>query len=279
MQQAAFAAGVPVPRPYWLADGRRRARRGLRDGARRGRDACRGACCATMRYAAARAAMIGAARRDPGARARHRPAPPRPRRSSPRRRRASRRHWRSSTATKQIFRGIAPEPHPVFELAFRWLRQRLPDAAAPHARARRLPHRQRRSSDRKAARDPRLGAVAHRRSCRGSGLAVRARLALRQRRSCRSAASATARRCSPPTATPAARRSASTACDSGRCSATSSGRSSASSQAKTHLDGLVKSVELASLAAADGGDRVGVAGADSGVLRHRWTPMATDGHR
>lgn len=27
---------------------------------------------------------------------------------------------------EQIFRGIAPEPHPVFELAFRWLRGRLP---------------------------------------------------------------------------------------------------------------------------------------------------------
>ena len=30
---------------------------------------------------------------------------------------------------EQIFRGIAPEPHPVFELAFRWLRARLPPAA------------------------------------------------------------------------------------------------------------------------------------------------------
>ena len=55
-------------------------------------------------------------------------------------------------------------------------------AAPPRAGARRLPRGQRDVRRERRARDPRLGARAPGRSGRGSGLAVRARLALRQRR-------------------------------------------------------------------------------------------------
>jgi aminoglycoside phosphotransferase (APT) family kinase protein len=127
VQQAAYAAGVPVPRPYWLADddgelgapsyvmarveGETLARRLLRDDA----------------YAPARAAMTGQlgeilagihaidlAAHDLGFLAAPQPG------ESP--------ALAEIDRYEQIYRGIAPEPHPVFELAFRWLRQRLPDA-------------------------------------------------------------------------------------------------------------------------------------------------------
>jgi aminoglycoside phosphotransferase (APT) family kinase protein len=41
---------------------------------------------------------------------------------------------------EQIFRFIAPEPHPAFELAIRWLRQRLPLGGEPRAGKRVLVH-------------------------------------------------------------------------------------------------------------------------------------------
>ncbi|MDX2167146.1 MAG: phosphotransferase family protein [Deltaproteobacteria bacterium] len=126
VQQLAYAAGVPVPRPYWLADdaealgapsylmarveGETLARRLLRD----------------AEFAPARAAMTGqlgailarihaldaAAPELTGL-----PAPP-PGESPA---------LAELDRYEQIFRGIAPEPHPAFELAFRWLRARLPD--------------------------------------------------------------------------------------------------------------------------------------------------------
>lgn len=123
IQQAAFAAGVPVPRPYWLAEddtelgapayvmarveGETLARRLLRDEA----------------YAGARAAMTGQLGAilarihavDPtGLEGLAAPAAG----DSP--------ALAELERYEQIYRGIAPEPHPVFELAFRWLRQRLP---------------------------------------------------------------------------------------------------------------------------------------------------------
>jgi aminoglycoside phosphotransferase (APT) family kinase protein len=125
VQQAAYAAGIPVPRPHWLAadagalgapaylmarvDGETLPRRLLRD----------------ETYASARTAMTaqlgeilaGIHRIDV---ARHAldflPAPP-PGESPA---------LAELDRYEQIFRGIAPEPHPAFELAFRWLRQRLP---------------------------------------------------------------------------------------------------------------------------------------------------------
>ena len=159
VQQAAYAEGVPVPRPYWLGvddgldriaelgalaerlgperldglltelaglaadagelgapsylmarvDGETLPRRLLRDDA----------------YATARVVMTaqlgeilaGIHRIDL---ARHAldflPAPPAGESPAP----------AELVRYEQIFRGIAPEPHPAFELAFRWLRQRLP---------------------------------------------------------------------------------------------------------------------------------------------------------
>jgi aminoglycoside phosphotransferase (APT) family kinase protein len=125
VQRAAHAAGVPVPRPYWLAvdagalgapaylmervEGETLARRLLRDDA----------------YAPARAVMV-AELGDILARI-HRidvprhgldflAAPP-PGESAAR---------AELERYEQLFRGIAPQPHPAFELAFRWLRRRLP---------------------------------------------------------------------------------------------------------------------------------------------------------
>jgi aminoglycoside phosphotransferase (APT) family kinase protein len=125
VQQAAYAEGVPVPRPYWLAadaaelgapsylmarvDGETLPRRLLRDDA----------------YKTARSVMTaqlgeilaGIHRIDV---ARHAldflPAPPAG--ESP--------ALAELDRYEQIFRGVAPEPHPAFELAFRWLRRRLP---------------------------------------------------------------------------------------------------------------------------------------------------------
>ena len=247
VQQAAFAAGVPVPRPYWLADGRRRrSARRPSHGARRGRDA--GAPPAARRRVRRRARVDD--------------------------RRSSARSWRASTAStsprhgldflaappagespapaeldryEQIFRGIAPEPHPAFELAFRWLRQRLPDAARRalvHGDYRignvifgpegvraildwELAHIGDPAEDlgwlcvrawRFGSDDKPVGGIGTRED------AVR-RLRARRRRAGRSAS----------------------ACASGRCSATSSGRSSASCRPRPISTAWCSSVELASL--------------------------------
>jgi len=125
VQQAAFASTVPVPRPFWLTDdaealgipsyvmerveGETLARRLLRDEA----------------YAPARAVMtaqLGAIlarihRIDVGAHGLDFLSAP-PAGESP--------ALAELDRYEQLFRGIAPEPHPAFELALRWLRQRLP---------------------------------------------------------------------------------------------------------------------------------------------------------
>jgi aminoglycoside phosphotransferase (APT) family kinase protein len=125
VQMAAFAEDVPVPRPYWLAEdgevlgapsylmqrveGETLARRLLRDD----------------EYAHARQVMtaqLGAilARIHRVDLDHHRldflPAPPAGESPAP----------AEIDRYEQIFRGVAPEPHPAFELAFRWLRQHLP---------------------------------------------------------------------------------------------------------------------------------------------------------
>ena len=125
VQAAAFADGLPVPRPFWLAedadalgapsyvmqrvDGETLARRLLRDEA----------------YAPARAVMTGQlgailARIHRIDIVRHEldflPAPLPG--DSP--------ALAELDRYEQTFRGVAPEPHPAFELAFRWLRRRLP---------------------------------------------------------------------------------------------------------------------------------------------------------
>jgi len=128
VQEAAFAAGVPVPRPYWLAadaaelgapcylmariDGETLARRLLRDAAYAG---ARGAMTEQLGAILARIHAIDPA--APGLAALAAPPPG----ESP--------ALAELDRYEQIFRGIAPEPHPAFELAFRWLRQRLPDGA------------------------------------------------------------------------------------------------------------------------------------------------------
>jgi aminoglycoside phosphotransferase (APT) family kinase protein len=123
--RAAAAAGVPVPGVYWLADdpatlgapffvmdrieGETLARRLLRDDA----------------YADARRVMTGQLGRILAAihridRVAHQLtslAEP-PAGESPAHGELER--------YEQIFRAITPDPHPAFELAFRWLRQRLP---------------------------------------------------------------------------------------------------------------------------------------------------------
>jgi len=123
--RAAATEGVPVPKVYWLGDdpatlgapfflmdrieGETIARRLLRDDA----------------YAEARRLMTAQLGRIAAAihridRVKHRltfltePPPD----ESPAQGELDR--------YEQIFRAIAPDPHPVFELAFRWLRQRLP---------------------------------------------------------------------------------------------------------------------------------------------------------
>lgn len=128
VQELAFAAGVPVPRPYWVAEddqalgapaylmarveGETLARRLLRD----------------AEFAPARAVMteqLGSILArihglDPAApELAALPAPP-PGESPA---------LAELDRYEQLFRGIAPEPHPAFELAFRWLRARLPDGA------------------------------------------------------------------------------------------------------------------------------------------------------
>lgn len=127
VQQAAFAAGVPVPRPYWLAEddaelgapsyvmarveGETLARRLLRDEAYApAREAMTGQLGAIL----ARIHAVDLTAHDLGFLAAPQAG------ESP--------ALAELERYEQIFRGIAPEPHPVFELALRWLRQRLPDA-------------------------------------------------------------------------------------------------------------------------------------------------------
>jgi aminoglycoside phosphotransferase (APT) family kinase protein len=125
VQEVACAAGVPVPRPYWLAadtaefgapsylmarvDGETLARRLLRDEAYAG---ARGAMTEQLGAILARIHAIDPA--APGLEALAAPPPG----ESP--------ALAELDRYEQIFRGIAPEPHAAFELAFRWLRQRLP---------------------------------------------------------------------------------------------------------------------------------------------------------
>jgi hypothetical protein len=71
------------------------------------------------------------------------------------------------------------EPHPTFELAFRWLEQHRPASPRTGDRARRLPARQRDRRRRRTARRARLGARPSRRPDGGPRLAVREGVALR----------------------------------------------------------------------------------------------------
>lgn len=122
--QDAEAAGVAVPKVYWLSDdsaglgafflmarveGETIARRILRDDALA---QARTRLAAQLGTAAARIHTIDVD--TPRLAFLTRPEP-----------------GQSAAAAEldrfeQIFRSIAPEPHPVFELAFRWLRERLP---------------------------------------------------------------------------------------------------------------------------------------------------------
>lgn len=128
VQQAAHAAGVPVPVPYWLAEddgelgapsylmarveGETLARRLLRDEAfAPARAAMTGQLAAILaRIHAIDVAAAGLA---------FLPAPP-PGESPA---------LAELDRYEQIYRGIAPEPHPAFELALRWLRAHLPAGA------------------------------------------------------------------------------------------------------------------------------------------------------
>ncbi|MBI4515468.1 MAG: phosphotransferase family protein [Deltaproteobacteria bacterium] len=126
--QAAHACGVPVPQVFWLGDeteslaarffimerveGETLARRLLRDEpyatARRVMTAQLGAILARIHQIDIAAPQLDfLPRPQPG--------------ESPAQAELER--------YEQIFRGLAPDPHPAFELAFRWLQQRLPAAA------------------------------------------------------------------------------------------------------------------------------------------------------
>ena len=178
---------------------------------------------------------------------RHRPRPPRPRLpaapppgESP--------ALAELDRYEQIFRGIAPEPHPAFELAFRWLRQRLPDAAhrrpsctattasATSCSGRKACARFSTGSWRTSATRPRISAGC---ACApGASAATTSRWAASATREELLAAYERRRR-----RDDQHRR----ACDSGRCSATSSGRSSASCRRRPISTAWCSSVELASL--------------------------------
>lgn len=130
VQRAAHAEGVPVPRPYWLAadanelgapsylmervDGETLARRLLRDDA----------------YAGARTVMAGQLgeilaaihRVDVVRHGLQFLAAPPPGESPA---------LAELDRYEQILRGSAPDPHPVFELALRWLHARLPAGGTP----------------------------------------------------------------------------------------------------------------------------------------------------
>jgi aminoglycoside phosphotransferase (APT) family kinase protein len=125
VQVAAYAGEVPVPRPYWLAEdaqllgapsylmqrveGETLARRLLRDEEySRARHSMTGQLGAIL----ARIHRIDIEQHGLG----FLPAPPAGESPAP----------AEVDRYEQIFRGVAPEPHPAFELAFRWLRQHLP---------------------------------------------------------------------------------------------------------------------------------------------------------
>ena len=129
VQQAAFAEQVPVPQPFWLAadaellgapsylmqrvEGETLARRLLRDDAYA---EARTAMTAQLGEILARIHRVDVQRHGLG----FLPAPPPG--ESP--------GLAELDRYEQIFRGSAPEPHPAFELAFRWLRRRLPEGGA-----------------------------------------------------------------------------------------------------------------------------------------------------
>ena len=190
--RAAAEAGVPVPRVHWCCgdasvlgapfflmdrlEGETLPRRLLRRPRVRGH----------ARGARARA------RRHPG-------ADPRDRHVAPRARRSGLGAAGVGSARQEIRRiaeaveRLAVEPHPVLDLAARWL-----EARAPEPRRRVLVHGDYRvgnvmfdATGVRAILDWELAHLGD--PGRGSGLAVRARLALRQRRACRWAASEPAR--------------------------------------------------------------------------------------
>jgi aminoglycoside phosphotransferase (APT) family kinase protein len=125
VQQAAHADGVAVPRPYWLAaaaaqlgapsylmervEGETLPRRLLRDDVYA---QARGVMTAQLGAMLAKIHRVDVAGHGldflPAPAAGESPA------------------LSELERYDQIFRGIAPEPHPAFELAFRWLRQHLP---------------------------------------------------------------------------------------------------------------------------------------------------------
>jgi aminoglycoside phosphotransferase (APT) family kinase protein len=124
LQQAVHAEGVPVPRTYWLAsdsdqlgpsylmervEGETLARRLLRDDAYA---RARTVMAAQLGEIVARIHRIDVDRHGLD----FLPAPARGESPAP----------AELERYEQIFRGAAPEPHPIFELAFRWLRARLP---------------------------------------------------------------------------------------------------------------------------------------------------------
>lgn len=129
VQQAAYADNVPVPRPYWLAadanelgapsylmarvEGETLPRRLLRDDEYAG---ARAVMTAQLGEIVARIHGIDIERHGLG----FLPAPPAG--ESP--------ALAELDRYEQIFRGIAPQPHPAFELAFRWLRRHLPSETA-----------------------------------------------------------------------------------------------------------------------------------------------------
>lgn len=127
VQAVAFAAGVPVPRPYWLAedaselgapgyvmariDGETLPRRLLRDEAYAG---ARAALPAQLGAILARIHAIDVATPALGCLAA--PAP------------GEVPAVAEIERYEQLYHGLAPEPHPVFELALRWLRRHAPTA-------------------------------------------------------------------------------------------------------------------------------------------------------
>jgi len=128
VQQAAYAEGVAVPRPYWLAedaaalgapsylmqrvDGETLARRLLRDAEYA---PARERLTEQLGAMLARIHAVDVARHD----LRFLTAPEAG--QSP--------ALAELERYEQIYRGIAPQPHPAFELTLRWLRQHLPGDA------------------------------------------------------------------------------------------------------------------------------------------------------
>ena len=92
-----------------------------------------------------------------------------------------RRHGPGARCTAAVL-DRSGEPHPAFELAFKWLDEHRPAAVPAHVGARRLPPGQRDGGRRRPARRARLGARAHRRPDGGPRLAVREGVAVRPAR-------------------------------------------------------------------------------------------------